>query len=110
MDSDGRDLTLDQAAARLGISPAAMRKRLERGSVRGVYQRGVGWRVPVDAVDAPSVTRPVTVNDGRSVTDATDLATAILALAEAIRRDEPRPGKPAPWWRWLLFGEVRARE
>jgi hypothetical protein len=44
---------LDAAAARLGISPDAARKRLERGTLRG-EKRGGRWHVFLDNLDAMS--------------------------------------------------------
>jgi excisionase family DNA binding protein len=108
--TDGRTLTLDQAAARLGISRDAMRKRLERGGFPGAVKLvGRPWSVPADALDAPTV-RPSTVMSGRMVqSDASELLSELRAIRAALTdgRDAPRPGRPAPWWRWLLFGEVR---
>lgn len=43
---------LDAAAARLGISPDAVRKRLERGTLTG-EKRGGRWFVWLDAPDGP---------------------------------------------------------
>jgi hypothetical protein len=43
-----RWLTVEEAAARASCSPAAMRKRIERGVVRACRQRG---RVYVDVAD-----------------------------------------------------------
>lgn len=44
MDNDGTGLTIAQAAARLGITAAAVRKRVRRGSLQA-YKAGGTWRV-----------------------------------------------------------------
>jgi hypothetical protein len=110
--TDGRDLTLEQAAARLGISREAARKRAERGSFLGAVKlMGAGWSIPADALERPVVSRP----DSRPSRSVRPLDDAVLSELRAIRlaltdgRAGPRPGRPAPWWRWLLFGQVRAK-
>jgi hypothetical protein len=45
-------LPLPAAAARLGLSPKALRSRCERGSVSGAKRIGGRWHVPLRAVEA----------------------------------------------------------
>lgn len=67
---DATALSLSDAAVRLGISPDAARKRLERGTLRGVKNHG-RWVVYLepDAV----------VHEADAVSDATEDATRMLA-------------------------------
>jgi hypothetical protein len=48
-EQDGVDLTT--AAARLGLSVATLRKRLQRGTVQGFKAPDGSWRVMLDTVD-----------------------------------------------------------
>lgn len=52
-----RWLTVEEAAAERRTSPAAMRKRLERGQVAGAVKEGKRWLIPsappADTVDDP---------------------------------------------------------
>jgi excisionase family DNA binding protein len=128
METDGHDraLTLDQAAARLGISRDAMRKRLERGSVPGAVKVvGRPWSIPADALDRPTVRQSTDATVRTVQSDTSELLSELRAIrlllervadvpATALQqpldaRDGRTPGRPAPWWRWLLFGEVRAK-
>lgn len=118
MDSpDGRTLTLDQAAERLGISRDAMRKRLERGAFPDAVKLvGRPWSIPADALDRPTIRLSAQMSGRMVQSDTSEILSQILVELRAIREQRldgrvgPRPGRPAPWWRWLLFGEVRARE
>ena len=49
---DSPHLSVKDAARRLGISPEAVRKRLDRGTLHGV-KRGRVWLVSLSAEDAP---------------------------------------------------------
>jgi hypothetical protein len=62
LDADVQSLTIAGAAARLGIAPDAVRKRIRRGSLRAVKVDGC-WRVLLDAEDAAARTADSAVQD-----------------------------------------------
>ncbi len=49
IEDEGETLDVGQAAARLGVSPDAVRKRIRRGTIRG-YKVDGGWRVVLPTV------------------------------------------------------------
>jgi len=66
---DAAPLSLADAAVRLGISPDAARKRLERGTLRGEKRNG-RWQVSLEP-DAAASTDPDAVPDTASDRDRT---------------------------------------
>ena len=78
-------LPIEEAAARLGIHPATLRRRLKRGQVRGVREEtpsGIRWLIEVDA-------EPAAAPPTQGAPDATATLTLTLerdALAQEVRR------------------------
>jgi excisionase family DNA binding protein len=93
-ESSGATLTVKQAARATGLSPKALRRRIERGSLGSTLVDGLrripmsdllraGLLVPYESsggVDERAVARAGRVGRGRTVTDAADLR----ALRERI--------------------------
>jgi predicted ArsR family transcriptional regulator len=75
-------ISLDEAAAALGLSREALRKRLQRGTVAGFVYKGA-WRVDLDSVQAAAArTSTVQLSTATSRTDGQD-APAWLAVLHA---------------------------
>jgi Bacterial regulatory protein, Fis family len=78
-------LPIEEAAARLGIHPATLRRRLKRGQVRGVREEtpsGIRWLIEVDG-------EPAEAPPTQGAPDATATLTLTLerdALAQEVRR------------------------
>jgi predicted site-specific integrase-resolvase len=51
VDSKQDSVDLTTAAARLGLSVATLRKRLQRGTIAGFKAADGSWRVVLDTVD-----------------------------------------------------------
>ena len=71
------------AAAALGISAGAIRKRLERGHLAG-HKHGGQWRVLLSSLDRASATRRDATGHGATGHDATE-ATGSTAVSSAAR-------------------------
>jgi hypothetical protein len=109
---DAGPLPLVEAAGRLGISPDAARKRLERGTLRGEKRAG-RWVVWLDPEGAPDTTQDATWTPLDARADAalvaaleseiTFLRSELAARTEEVRRRdhllaaalERRPELPA---------------
>jgi excisionase family DNA binding protein len=50
-------LTIEQAAERLQLNPATVRRQCVRGALRGI-KRGRQWRVPESALSEPAPAQP----------------------------------------------------
>lgn len=106
-------MPLGEAAARLGLTPDAIRKRLDRGLIRGFKSAG-RWYVYLEAGGEPAgelVPVPVPATEPPA-----ELAGLLRLLAERLAPAEPvappadyvpaLPARPAllarrPWWkRW----------
>ena len=85
---DGLDM--DAAATRLGISREAVRKRLERGTLKGKKVNGqwyidlTGCSDDTDSADDHSDTR---TDDGRTRTDGDQLVATLRDEVEFLRRE-----------------------
>ncbi len=79
-------LTVDQAAARLQLSPTSVRIHLRGGKLRGV-KRGRAWRVPESALfeHAPG-TR--TVANNPTLAQADEIWAAMASGGDYTRRNE----------------------
>jgi len=129
MGEDRAGVSVAEAAAALGITPEAVRKRLGRGTLLG-HRVGRTWRVHLD--DVPKTGGQRTQTDTQGQQDATDLVTALREEVawlreEVVRKDqllaalaqrvpalsagqpaevtEPnlrkaRPGTSRPWWQF----------
>lgn len=119
MGEDRAGVSVAEAAAALGITPEAVRKRLARGTLPG-HRVGRTWRVHLDSVDDAGGHR--TQADARGQQDATALVTALREevewlRAEVVRKDQllaalaqrvpalpPGPtteqGVRRPWWQF----------
>ena len=87
------------AAAALGISAGAIRKRLERGHLAG-HKHGGQWRVRLSSLDRASATRRdatghdttgATGHDAPEATGSTAVSSAARSQLEAIRDEWLRP-------------------
>jgi len=110
MDST-QDLNISTAAAQMGITPEAVRKRIARGTLRATKQEG-RWHV-----DIGEATRQDTGKDTGQDDHPNDKDRLIQALTDELtsRRQEiqqlhvllqsaqtaltPAPER-RPWWRW----------
>ncbi len=65
-DATPEGLTVAEAAARLAVTPDAIRRRLQRGTLAGAKTVDGGWRVwlPVDEAGAPPGRRQDTARRG----------------------------------------------
>ncbi len=81
---DAAPLSLADAAVRLGISPDAARKRLERGTLRGEKRNG-RWLVSLDSDAAASTRQDATPADNRTL-DAGAVAELRALLGEERQR------------------------
>ena len=76
MGEDRAGVSVAEAAAALGITPEAVRKRLARGTLPG-HRVGRTWRVHLDSVDGPG--GHTTRAGGQSQQDASATMTALQA-------------------------------
>ncbi len=122
MGEDRAGVSVAEAAAALGISSEAVRKRLARGTLPG-HRVGRTWRVHLDSVEEMAGQR--TQADTRGQQDATPLVTALREevewlRAEVVRKDQllaalaqrvpalaPGTTPPArpPWWQFWRRAE-----
>jgi hypothetical protein len=131
-----KPIPLNEAAVKLGISSAALRKRCERGTVRAVRIHSLGWLVYLDqqpggasrAKGGTQANSSALIEQFKSeveflrtqlerrdmmVMHLTQRVSELSAPVDGHDRDatvtptESRPPrKQKPFWRWLLFGEV----
>jgi hypothetical protein len=107
--TDARDLTLAEAADRLGLSRDALRKRCDRGLIPGAYKLDGRWLIPSVSLTGPT-DRPTSPEvrtadrsdmTGQAVTAA--IEALVAQLAEKDRQiaelhallDQARAGQPA---------------
>jgi excisionase family DNA binding protein len=79
-------LTVDQAAARLQLSPHSVRIHLQRGKLRGV-KRGRAWRVPESALFEHAPGGRNGANDSHTLTQVDEIWAA-MASGDYARRNE----------------------
>ena len=103
---DAAGLSLSDAAVRLGISPDAARKRLERGTLSGVKREG-RWTVYLELDATADNVQDAILDADRTPVDAAadSLLPATRELIEALRSenaflrselDVPHRRDPAP--------------
>ncbi len=110
---DAGPLTLSDAAVRLGISPDAARKRLERGTLRGEKRAG-RWLVSLDP-DAAASTVQDAISDSNWTADVDwtpqhaipDIAPLAELLADVTRRNEELAAAAALWQYRAMQAEER---
>ena len=120
LDNVQDSLDIGEAAARLGLSPDTVRKRLQRGKIKGFKTAEGVWRVVLDTLDkagqapghCPGQTgQPPGQADGALVEALQDeirfLRSQLQARDEEIRRAHvliqqaqslPPPGQRPSWW------------
>jgi len=83
-DSSGTSVTISEASKRLGVSVSTLRRRLQKGEVKGAYKAGgpdgLEWRIPVAYL--PEL--PSTPDVGSSLVEVVELRSK-LELSEALR-------------------------
>jgi hypothetical protein len=83
-DSSGSTVTISEASKRLGVSVTTLRRRLQKGEVKGAYKAGgpdgLEWRIPVTYLPEPTAT-PVVTSSSVEVAEL----RAKLELSEALR-------------------------
>ena len=104
---DAEIVTLAEAAVRLGISPDAARKRLERGTLRG-EKRGGRWRVALEP-DARTDTRSDATDDATPDADRTPADAVPDTLPAAARELIDALQAEVTYLRQTLDTEIEAR-
>ena len=125
-DNSPDSLDIGTAAARLGVSTDTVRKRLQRGKIKGFKTTDGAWRVVLSVQDTTgqmSSPSPEARTDGSDALvatlrdEVTFLRSQLLARDDEIRRahillqqaqQRPALTPPAharmPWWRRWLMG------
>ncbi len=103
---DSRDLSVAEAADRLGLTPDAVRGRLHRGTLYG-QKMGTEWRVFLPEEEAPRGRRQATQQlptvdqqdaaADRQATDRADEGSLVALVADLARRNEELAAAAAMW-------------